>query len=116
VSDEDGYDQPYDGSAGDEIAANGGRTGRGDELRSFTLPFELEADDGGRSDGLVELPTCFESFAAAPEDSRGGERSTVGLVRRVLRRLEAGGAEKDCSNGFGSRSKSERTGRVAGLW
>jgi len=71
------------------MEARGGRTGRGgDELRV------LEAREGGREWG----GSSWESG-------------------RSLRRLEEGGrglAEKDCSNGFGSRSRSFRIGRGAG--
>ena len=69
------------------MEAKGGRTGRGDALRSLTL--ELEFEEAGR------LVMSFEGVAG------------VELVF-VLRRLEGVGAEKDCSKGLGSRSKSER--------
>ena len=81
----------YAGSEGEEIEAKGGRTGRGDAEGSFTLPFEF--DEVGRSDSLGL------SF-----DSGGVESWWLGRERR----LEGAGAEKDCSKGFGSRSKSER--------
>lgn len=68
------------------MEARGGRTGRGgDELRVF---------EGGGERGW----SSWES-------------------ERSLRTFEEGGrglAEKDCSNGFGSRSKSFRIGRGAG--
>jgi hypothetical protein len=77
--------------------AKGGRTGRGDALRSFTLPLEFE--EPGRSDSLG---LSFD------DGSRGGVEPFVESWLGRERRLEGVGAEKDCSKGLGSRSKSER--------
>jgi len=55
VREEAEYDQPYAGSEGDEMEAKGGRTGRGDALRSLTL--ELEFEEAGR------LVMSFEGVA-----------------------------------------------------
>ena len=71
------------------MEARGGRTGRGgDELRVF------EAREGGRERGW----SSWES-----EGSLG-----------MFEEGERGLAEKDCSKGFGSRSRSFRIGRGAG--
>jgi hypothetical protein len=79
------------------MAAMGGNTGLGEAVR-----FGCFGEAGG--DGLRSEPLF--------ERTEGGEWDIL------LRIFEDGRAEKDCSNGFGSRSKSERVGRVssAGGW
>lgn len=81
------------------MAARGGRTVRGEEERAGSF-FRGEDEDAD-----LGLPVEFQ------------ERSEAGLAEsrweaEVCRMLE--GREKDCSNGFGSRSKSERVCRVGG--
>jgi hypothetical protein len=76
------------------MEASGGRTGRGDVLR-----LSLEVRDCGRSRS--------ESFEDWPRDWDWEAESGFGDVRR-FEEAERGVAEKDCSKGFGSRSKSER--------
>lgn len=82
------------------MEARGGSTGRdGDALRC--LPFD--------SRELGRLVCSLLSLSPEPSDeSRCGDE--------FLRFDEAdrGVAEKDCSNGFGSRSKSDLVWRVAG--
>ena len=56
---------------------------------------ELDGDEGRRESGLESVV----------EGGLGG----VGSL--LVRRLELGVAEKDCSKGLGSRSKLERVGR-----
>lgn len=72
----------------------GGRTGRGEALRWAAAGRAAESRELGESGSLGG------SAGGGGPGSRWGEG---------LRRLEAGrGGAKDCSNGFGSRSKSER--------
>lgn len=112
-------DQAYAGSDGEDIEAKGGKTGLGEALRLLLLlllTFEVvvgvledEAADVGRSESDLNL---FESFDEGPRESRVGEEA-VGRTG-VEVGCCGGGAEKDCSKGFGSRSKSERVGRTEG--
>lgn len=71
----------------------GGRTGRGDVLR---LPLEVRDCGRSRSESDWEV------------------ESGLGDEPRRLEEAERGVAEKDCSKGLGSRSKSERVWRVLG--
>lgn len=84
------------------MEASGGNIGLGDGLR-----FGLDWDELGRPS--LDSILRFESSAIRGGGEVSAERSSL------LRTLEGGGAEKDCSNGFGSRSKSARTGRAGML-
>lgn len=88
------------GSEGDARAATGGRTVLGEEGRAVSFfGCDVDDDDGGLS--------AWEFL----EWSDAGLAESLWEVE-VCRMLD--GREKDCSNGLGSRSKSERICRVGG--
>ena len=95
---------PYDASDGEASAARGGRTvlwwsGGVFERRSL----EARPDEGRECASLDE-----PSMDDAPEDSRLGEFWRVRMEESLV------GREKDCSNGFGSRSRLLRRGLGGG--
>jgi hypothetical protein len=130
VRDAEVNDHAYAGSVGEDIEAKGGKTGLGEELRFLLLLGEIgtfeevvavledEAAEEGRS---VSDLILFDSFDEGPRESRVGDwpGCFVVVVDVVVVVVVVAGAEKDCSKGFGSRSKSERVGRTDGrleLW
>jgi hypothetical protein len=98
---------PYVGSAGEEMEASGGRTGREGEV----LRFLLEEEFVGERESLRAESILFLVESLEPTEWMGEEEP---LLLRTFEDDDRGVAEKDCSKGLGSRSKSERVCRVRG--
>lgn len=87
------------GSAGDAMEASGGRTGRFGWGEALCL-----------RDARDARPSLFTGSEADFDEEEARWSSGVGEALRTLE--EEGVAEKDCSKGLGSRSKSLRVWRV----